>query len=245
MFDLEKALLNWRQQVKDAGLRDEELLRELENHLRDDIGESVRNGATLQEAFASALRRMGQAHELGTEFGKIGGFKRSLRQKLRKLRALFQEAPDSLLTANLSAGALQTLEFAREEAPRLRHDFIGTEHVLLGLVRSDSGAVSKVLSALGINREALVKEIADYVGVGPEAPQVDGRAIPFTPRAKNALRIAAREAFGLKQKEVAPEHIFLGLLIEGDGVAARVLSRMGVQIDKTRRTILNNLNSPD
>jgi ATP-dependent Clp protease ATP-binding subunit ClpC len=89
------------------------------------------------------------------------------------------------------------------------------------------------LESLGVSREVVSKDIIDFVGVGPDQPGAD--TIPYTPRAKNALSIAAREAKILKHAQVGPEHIFLGLLMEGDGVAARVLQRLGVQIEALRR----------
>ncbi|MEO8428481.1 MAG: Clp protease N-terminal domain-containing protein [Verrucomicrobiota bacterium] len=132
------------------------------------------------------------------------------------------------------------MELAREEAPRFHHDFIGTEHVLLGLLKSEHGVASKVLRRLGVERDAIRVEIEKIVGVGP-VHQASG-AIPYTPRVRKALQLAASEAKAMNHAHVGTEHIFLGLLIEGSGVAALVLKNLGIHVNRTREEILKELN---
>ena len=234
MFDLDKEIQEWRRRLRAAGLKNSEQLNELESHLREDVEQSIREGLGAREAFAAALERMGRAHELKTEFEKLSGFSAELQRKLKALFARINGPDPVPALASFNPDALQTLEFAREEAPRLNHAFIGTEHVLLGLLRSGP-PVLKILEQAGVNHEVVRKEVLDFVG--PGAKQLMAADIPLTPRAKNALAIAAREARALHQSRVGAEHILLGLLIEGDGVAARVLQRLGVQIDQTRKAV--------
>ena len=145
--------------------------------------------------------------------------------------ALAQDAP----------AAQQTLEFARAEAPRLNHDFVGTEHVLLGLLRSQSGIVSVVMRRLGIEFDSIRAEIEKVIGPGMPAQRVAAN-IPYTPRARKALVLAAKEAEDLNQAQVSPEHIFLGLIKEGEGVAAIVMKNLGVDIGRARGEIVKEMN---
>src|SRR5262245_54995251 len=137
MFNLDKAISEWRQQLAAGGIKASEVLDELESHLREDIEQQMRSGATEQEAFEAASSRMGRTDLLKSEFDKVGSTRW---QKLRKLKAIllgflgWKEAfPFPDLRAFTPCG-VHTLELAGEEAPRLGHDFIGTEHVLLGLM---------------------------------------------------------------------------------------------------------------
>jgi hypothetical protein len=138
--------------------------------------------------------------------------------------------------ANLTPGGKQTLELAREEAPLLHHDFIGTEHVLLGLTRLETGIVANVMKRLGLNREVVVREVEQWVSGFPAREAIAN--IPYTPRVKKALLLAAKEAKVRNRESIGSEDILLGLLLEGDGVAARVLKKLGFQIEKTREAIL-------
>jgi ATP-dependent Clp protease ATP-binding subunit ClpC len=135
--------------------------------------------------------------------------------------------------------ARQALEFAPEEARRFRHDFVGTEHLLLGLIHSGSQTVSKVMHKFGISLEAVSREIELFVSTG--ATPVTAATIPFTPRAREALQLAAEEARRLGQPHVRAEHIFLGLLREGGGVAAVVLEKLNVRLDGARAEILKEM----
>ena len=132
--------------------------------------------------------------------------------------------------------AQKTLELARAEAPRLNHDFIGTEHVLLGLLNSPAGIVPNIMRRMGVDAETVRQEIAALIGPGLPAERV-AAAIPYTPRAIRALSLAVGEAEALKQPHVSPEHILLGLLKEGEGVAALVLRKLGVDFNKLQKAI--------
>jgi hypothetical protein len=137
---------------------------------------------------------------------------------------------------NLSLSGKQTLQLACEEAPRLQHNYVGTEHVLLGLTRLETGPVANVMKRLGLNREVVQQEVEQFVHGFP-AQQAIGN-IPYTPRVRKTILLATREAKRLNHERIGGEDIFLGLLLEGDGVAARVLKKLGVQIEQTRAAIL-------
>jgi hypothetical protein len=139
---------------------------------------------------------------------------------------------------NLTPRARQVLALARKEAVRLHHNFVGTEHVLLGLVGLGQGVACKVLQNLVVDLEALRREVEKQVGIGSDAP---AEIIPYTPRVKKVLALASREAQALNHTYVGTEHLFLGLLGEGEGVAARVLTSLGVDLAKARRAILDEL----
>jgi ATP-dependent Clp protease ATP-binding subunit ClpA len=134
--------------------------------------------------------------------------------------------------------AQQVLALAREEAKRLNHNFVGTEHLLLGLVRLGQGTACNVLARLGVNLENLREEVEKQVGAGPENPTGN---IPYTPRVKKVLALASKEAKALNHTCIGTEHILLGLLREGDGVAARVLKNLNVDVEQTRQEILREL----
>ncbi len=238
-FNLDQAIQEWRRKLRKAGLKDLELLNELESHLRDDVEQAVRDGLGAQQAFQAAMHKLGQAHALNDEFEKVRGSNFALRRKLKAFftRVLGLDAFPSL--AGFDATAKQSLLFAQQEAPRLNHHFIGTEHVLLGVLRSESSPVANVLRQLGVTHEIITKEIIDFVGLGPA--HTPAAEIPYTPRALQALAIAAREAKALRQTQVGAEHILLGLLVEGDGVAARILQRLGVRAERIRTALLKDL----
>lgn len=237
MFNLEKAILEWRKQMISAGIKSPAPLDELESHLRDDIAQQVSNGTDAKVAFDTAVDRIGEANALKMEFAKTG--RRTFAQRiiavLEKLLLLRSPVPMPAL-AEFSTAAQQTLALAREEAPRLHHDFIGTEHVLLGLTQSRSGVLPAVMQRLGVNRDNVRSEIEKWIGLGQPAPRIPEK-IPFTPRAKRALSLAAQEAKSFGHAEISAEHIFLGLLIEGHGVAALVLKDLGVDAEQTRAEI--------
>ena len=240
MFNMEQAISNWRARLAAAGVRTPEVLDELEGHLRDEVEQQLRLGLSPEYAFAIAVEQMGQANSLKHEFDKVDG---PVLRVLRKLKAfvarLIGVAP--LPLSNFSANAKEILELAQVEAPRLHHDFVGTEHVLLGLLTSENSVVLNVLRRFGLDREIVRMEIEKVVGIGSSYPLPS--VIPYTPRAKRALLLAAREASSLKHSSVAAEHILLGLLREGSGVAALVLKNLGVQTESARQEILKALNS--
>ncbi|HXP60614.1 MAG TPA: Clp protease N-terminal domain-containing protein, partial [Dongiaceae bacterium] len=135
----------------------------------------------------------------------------------------------------LAANARQSLELAREEARRLGHDFIGTEHVLLGILESATGSLAAVLQNRGLDREALRREIERLVA--PLPPRANPTALPFTPRARRAPRLAGSEAKRLKRPVIGAEHLLLGLLREGSGVAAQALKNLGFRLQPLRAEI--------
>jgi ATP-dependent Clp protease ATP-binding subunit ClpC len=140
---------------------------------------------------------------------------------------------------NLSPRAQQVLALARNEADRLHHHFVGTEHLLLGLIRLGQGIAVNVLRNSGFDLENVRLEIEKLVGSGPDQRMI-GNA-PYTPRVKKVLSLAANEARALNHTYVGTEHILLGLIGEGDGVAARVLKNLNVDIAQTRKEILKEL----
>src|SRR5712691_5007384 len=120
---------------------------------------------------------------------------------------------------NFTPRAQQVLALAHKEADRFHHNFVGTEHLLLGLIRLGQGVAVTVLQKLGLDLENVRAEVEKQVGAGPDQ-QIIGN-IPYTPRVKKVLALAAKEAKALNHTYVGTEHILLGLLREGDGVAAR------------------------
>jgi hypothetical protein len=141
--------------------------------------------------------------------------------------------------SNFTPRALQVLALARKEADRLNHNFLGTEHLLLGLVGLGKGVAVNVLAKLGVNLETVRAEVEKQVGTGPDQKMIG--KIPYTPRTKKVLDLASKEAKSLNHTYIGTEHILLGLLREGDGVAGRILKSLGVDIEKTRHEILKEL----
>ncbi|AGK51863.1 ATP-dependent protease ATP-binding subunit ClpC [Bacillus sp. 1NLA3E] len=135
--------------------------------------------------------------------------------------------------------AQKVLALAQEEAIRLSHNNIGTEHILLGLVREGEGIAAKALYALGLGSEKIQKEVENLIGRGQEASQT----IHYTPRAKKVIELSMDEARKLGHSYVGTEHILLGLIREGEGVAARVLNNLGVSLNKARQQVLQLLGS--
>ena len=140
---------------------------------------------------------------------------------------------------NFTPRAQQVLALARKEADRFNHNFVGTEHLLLGLIKLGQGVAVNVLQKIGLDLESVRMEVEKLVGTGPDQKMVGN--IPYTPRVKKVLSLAAKEAKALSHTYVGTEHILLGLLREGDGVAARVLKNMDVDIEQTRQEILKEL----
>ncbi|MBL9136569.1 MAG: ATP-dependent Clp protease ATP-binding subunit [Verrucomicrobiales bacterium] len=140
---------------------------------------------------------------------------------------------------NFTPRAQQVLALARKEADRFNHNFVGTEHLLLGLIKLGQGVAVNVLQKMGLDLETVRLEVEKQVGTGPDQKVVGN--IPYTPRVKKVLSLAAKEAKALNHTYVGTEHILLGLLREGDGVAARVLKSLDVDIEQTRQEILKEL----
>ena len=140
---------------------------------------------------------------------------------------------------NFTPHAQQVLALAREEANRFDHNFVGTEHLLLGLIKLGQGVAVNVLQKLGLDLETVRREVEKQVGTGPDQKMIGN--IPYTPRVKKVLALAQKEAKALNHTYVGTEHLLLGLLREGDGVAARVLKNFEVDIEQTRQEILKEL----
>ena len=140
---------------------------------------------------------------------------------------------------NFTPRAQQVLALARKEADRFNHNYVGTEHLLLGLIKLGQGVAVNVLQKMGLDLETVRMEVEKQVGSGPETKMVGN--IPYTPRVKKVLALAGKEAKALNHSYVGTEHILLGLLREGDGVAARVLKSLEIDIESTRNEILKEL----
>src|SRR4051794_2358805 len=140
---------------------------------------------------------------------------------------------------NFTPRAQHVLALARKEADRFNHNYVGTEHLLLGLIKLGQGVAVNVLQKMGLDLETVRMEVEKQVGSGPETKMVGN--IPYTPRVKKVLALAGKEAKSLNHSYVGTEHILLGLLREGEGVAARVLKNLEVDIERTRNEILKEL----
>ncbi len=233
MFNFEKAIAEWRQQMLAAGIKTAESLDELENHLREEVEKQIKSGQNPRQAFETAIDQIGGPAILKKEFAKVDE-PWPVWQKLRTLLGFNRISSPSLI--DFAPVGIQTLELAAGEARNFRHDYIGTEHLLLGLLKSNSTIVSNALRKLGVDEKAIRVEIEKFV---PNGSVHDISAnIPYTPRAKSALQLAGNEARALSQPRIDPEHILLGLIREGDGVAWRALKNLGIHIENAREEIL-------
>jgi ATP-dependent Clp protease ATP-binding subunit ClpC len=140
---------------------------------------------------------------------------------------------------NFTPRAQQVLALARKEADRFHHNYVGTEHILLGLIKLGQGVAVSVLQKMGLDLETVRAAVEKQVGTGTETKTTG--SIPYTPRVKKVLALAGKEAKTLNHSYVGTEHILLGLLREGEGVAARVLKSLDVDIERTRQEILREL----
>ncbi len=140
---------------------------------------------------------------------------------------------------NFTPRAQQVLQLAKKEADRFNRGYVGTEHLLLGLIALEQGVAVNVLGRMGINVETVRLEVEKAVGSGPETKTAGN--LPFTPRVKKVLALAGSEARALNHSYIGTEHILLGLLREGEGVASRVLRNLNVDIEKTRTEIMKEL----
>ena len=136
--------------------------------------------------------------------------------------------------------ARRVIVLAQEEARMLNHNYIGTEHILLGLLREGEGVAAKALESLGISLDAVRQQVEEIIGQGQEAPSGH---IPFTPRAKKVLELSLRESLQLGHNYIGTEHILLGLIREGDGVAAQVLVRLGADLNRVRHQVIQLIHS--
>src|ERR671915_492217 len=134
--------------------------------------------------------------------------------------------------------ARRVVVLAQEEARMLNHNYIGTEHILLGLIHEGEGVAAKALESLGISLEAVRRQVEEIIGQGQQAPSGH---IPFTPRAKKVLELSLREALQLGHSYIGTEHILLGLIREGEGVAAQVLQKLGADLNRVRQQVIQLL----
>ena len=138
--------------------------------------------------------------------------------------------------------AQQVLIFARKEADRFNHNYVGTEHLLLGIIKLGEGTAANILKRLNLDLEAVRREVKKQVGT--DSKQKIAENVPYTPRTKKVLVLAAKEASALSRKSIDIEHILFGLLLEREGIAVRVLKSLIIDIERVRREILKELD-PD
>ena len=134
--------------------------------------------------------------------------------------------------------ARRVVVLAQEEARLLNHNYIGTEHILLGLIHEGEGVAARALEGMGISLESVRSQVVEIIGQGAQAPTGH---IPFTPRAKKVLELSLREALQLGHNYIGTEHILLGLIREGEGVAAQVLQKLGAELHKVRQSVIQLL----
>jgi hypothetical protein len=167
--------------------------------------------------------------EADREKFRTTGILRFQKSGTRKEDSLFERFTDR---------ARRVVVLAQEEARLLNHNYIGTEHILLGLLNEGEGIAAKALESLGISLSAVREQVVEIIGQGQQAPTGH---IPFTPRAKKVLELSLREALQLGHNYIGTEHILLGLIREGEGVAAQVLQKLGAELQKVRQTVIQLL----
>src|SRR5665213_3566847 len=141
--------------------------------------------------------------------------------------------------SNFTPRAQQVLALARKEADRLNNDFLGTEHLLLGLIKLGQGVAVNVLQSMGIDLETVRMEVEKQTPGGSDQKMIGN--IPYTPRVKKVIALSQKEAKNLNHTYVGTEHLLLGLLREGDGIAAKVLRNLDVDIEEARQRVLKEL----
>lgn len=134
--------------------------------------------------------------------------------------------------------ARRVVMLAQEEARMLKHNYIGTEHLLLGMLAEGEGIACQALVSLGIELEEVRNQVRQVIGIGQEAP---AGHIPFTPRAKKVMELSLREGLQLGHNYIGTEHILLGLIREGDGVAAQILVKLGAELTRVRQQVIQLL----
>ena len=137
--------------------------------------------------------------------------------------------------------ARQVVVLAQEEARTLKHNYIGTEHILLGILREEEGLGARVLESLGVTLDRVREQVVQIVGAGDETT---AGQIPFTPRAKKVLELSLREALSLGHNHIGPEHILLGLVRENEGVATRILLTFDADAETIRTEVIRQLSGP-
>jgi ATP-dependent Clp protease ATP-binding subunit ClpA len=168
----------------------------------------------------------------------LKSFRKVLTEPASAFKMSYQGSSDESMS-NFTPRAQQVLALARKEADRFNHNFLGTEHLLLGLIKLGQGVAVNVIQKMGLDLETVRMEVEKQVGTGPDQKMIGN--IPYTPRVKKVLALASKEAKALNHTYVGTEHILLGLLREGDGVAAKVLKNLDVDIEQCRQEILKEL----
>jgi ATP-dependent Clp protease ATP-binding subunit ClpC len=163
----------------------------------------------------------------------------------RSLASIASNAPERCRNVGLGAvferfteRARQVVVLAQDEARNLKHNYIGTEHLLLGLLREEDGLAARVLASLDVTLEEVRAQVERIIGRGDE---LASGQIPFTPRAKKVLELALREAQALSSNHIGTEHILLGIMRENDGVAARILLDFDIDAEKVRKEVARML----
>ncbi len=218
------------------------------------------------DLLASAARRQQELADVGDELldhfvqdaraaecswsqigAALGVSKQAAQQRHSALRSFIgklvggAEAAMGQMFKRFSSRARRAVVLGQEEARLLRHDFMGTEHLLLGLLAEGEGIAAQTLQQCGITLDAARAEIEEIIGCGAETPRGH---ITFTPRAKKVLELALREAQHLGHNVIGTEHILLGLLSETEGVATQVLIKLGADLNQLRETVLGRAESP-
>jgi Clp amino terminal domain, pathogenicity island component len=152
----------------------------------------------------------------------------------RRLRRVRRKEERGAMFERFTNRARRAVVLAQEEARLLNHNYIGTEHLLLGLIHEGEGVAAKALEALDVSLETVRREVEEIIGQGQSAPTGH---IPFTPRAKKVLELSLREAKQLRCNYIGTEHILLGLVREGEGVAAQVLVKLGADLPRVRQQV--------
>jgi hypothetical protein len=158
--------------------------------------------------------------------------------RARRLRRMRDKEERGSMFERFTNRARRVVVLAQEEARVLNHNYIGTEHLLLGLIHEGEGVAARALESLGVSLEAVRAQVEEIIGEGTEAPTGH---IPFTPRAKRVIELSLREARQLRHNYVGTEHILLGLVREGQGVAAQVLVKLGADLPRVRQEVVQLL----
>ncbi len=196
-------------------------------------------GDKLLDHFVQEARAAGCSwSQVGTALGVSKQAAQQRHSALRSFIGKFVDSVESISAAvfkRFTARARRTIVLAQEEARLLQHNYLGTEHLVLGLLAEGDGIGAQALQRAGITLESVRAGIEEFVGRGEGAPKGH---IPFTPRAKEVLKLALSEALELGHNYIGTEHILLGLLQEGEGLGVKVLVAAGAQPDQLRATVL-------
>ncbi len=199
-------------------------------------------GEKLLDHFVQEARTAGCSwSQIGTALGVTKQAAQQRHSVVRSLIGKFKGGVESAvggMFTRFTPPARQVVVLAQEEARRLRHNYIGTEHLLLGLLAGGEGVAAQALQDAGITLDTARAGVEKIIGCGEEAPSGH---VPFTPRSKKVLELSLRESHHLGHNYIGTEHVLLGLLREGEGVAAHVIVAAGVQLDQLRDSVLTLL----